>query len=37
MIIRQEIEDFLWEMHKSKGYSKVWTPHIAKQALYETS
>jgi len=37
MIIRQEIEDFLWEMHKSKWYSKVWTPHIAKESLYETS
>ncbi|MEI8338243.1 MAG: threonine--tRNA ligase, partial [bacterium] len=37
MIIRKEIEDYLWELHKSKGYSRVWTPHIAKEALYETS
>lgn len=37
MIIRKEIEDFLWELHKYKGYSRVWTPHIAKQGLYETS
>lgn len=37
MIIRKEIEDFLWELHKHKGYSRVWTPHIAKQGLYETS
>ena len=37
MIIRKEIEDYLWELHKKKGYSRVWTPHIAKEALYETS
>lgn len=37
MIIRKEIEDFLWEMHKPKWYSRVWTPHIAKECLYETS
>jgi len=37
MIIRKEIEDFLWDLHKGKGYSRVWTPHIAKKELYETS
>ena len=37
MIIRKAIEDYLWELHKNKGYSRVWTPHIAKQSLYETS
>ncbi len=37
MIIRKEIEDYLWSLHKDKGYSRVWTPHIAKEALYETS
>lgn len=37
MIIRKEIEDYLWSMHAKKGYSRVWTPHIAKEALYETS
>lgn len=37
MIIRKEIEDYLWNLHKSKGYHRVWTPHIAKEALYETS
>ncbi len=37
MIIRKEIEDYLWSMHAKKGYSRVWTPHIAKLALYETS
>jgi len=37
MIIRKAIEDYLWELHKNKGYSRVWTPHIAKQNLYDTS
>lgn len=37
MIIRKEIEDYLWNLHKRKGYYRVWTPHIAKEALYETS
>ncbi len=37
MIIREEIEDYLWSLHKKKGYSRVWTPHIAKLALYEKS
>jgi len=37
MVIRKEIEDYLWDLHKNKGYSRVWTPHIAKKDLYETS
>lgn len=37
MILRKEIEDFLWDLHKHKGYKRVWTPHVAKKALYETS
>jgi threonyl-tRNA synthetase len=37
MIIRKEIEDYLWSLHAKKGYSRVWTPHIAKEALYVTS
>lgn len=37
MIIRQELEDYLWSLHKTRGYDRVWTPHIAKEALYETS
>ena len=37
MIIKKEIENFLWELHKGKGYSQVWTPHITKKELYETS
>lgn len=37
MIIREEILNYLWELHKNKGYQKVWTPHIAKEQLYKTS
>jgi len=37
MIIRKEIENYLWSLHKEKGYSQVWTPHIAKEDLYITS
>ncbi len=36
-IIRRELEEYLWNLHKNKGYERVWTPHIAKEALYETS
>ena len=37
MIIRKAIEDFLWDLHRKRGYSRVWTPHIAKEELYVTS
>lgn len=36
-LIRREIEEYLWSLHKDKGYERVWTPHIAREALYETS
>jgi threonyl-tRNA synthetase len=37
MKIRQSIENYLWQLHRTKGYQRVWTPHIAKISLYETS
>lgn len=37
MIIRKALEDYLWDLHKTRGYDRVWTPHIAKEILYETS
>ncbi len=37
MIIRKELEKYLWELHQDKGYSQVWTPHLAKEDLYITS
>ncbi|HLD40446.1 MAG TPA: threonyl-tRNA synthetase editing domain-containing protein, partial [Candidatus Nanoarchaeia archaeon] len=36
MVIREEIINYLWTLHKDKGYQKVWTPHIAKEQLYKT-
>ncbi len=37
MAVRKAVEDYLWELHKQKGYDRVWTPHIAKEDLYVTS
>jgi threonyl-tRNA synthetase len=37
MILRKTVEDYLWDLHKTKGYKRVWTPHIAKEELYITS
>lgn len=37
MIMRKAIEEYLWDLHKSKGYDRVWTPHLAKEDLYITS
>jgi len=37
MIIRTEIEKYLWELHSKKWYERVWTPHLAKENLYEIS
>lgn len=37
MVVRKAIEDYLWELHKDKGYLRVCTPHLAKEDLYVTS
>ena len=37
MVIRQEIENYLWELHSKVGYERVWSPHLAKESLYEIS
>ena len=37
MIMRKAIEEYLWDLHKDKGYDRVWTPHLAKEELYQTS
>lgn len=36
-VLRQELEKYLWSLHKDKGYQRVWTPHLAKAQLYEVS
>jgi threonyl-tRNA synthetase len=35
--LRNTLEQYLWQLHSKKGYERVWTPHIAKLALYQTS
>ncbi len=35
--IRRELTEYLWNLHKNRGYDWVFTPHIAKEVLYETS
>ncbi len=37
MIIRKELEDYLWSLHKDRGYDRIWSPHLAKESLYEVS
>jgi threonyl-tRNA synthetase len=36
-IIRKNIQAYLWQLHKNKNYKEVWTPHMAKELLYQTS
>ncbi len=36
-ILRKELEDYLWDLHKTRWYDRIWSPHLAKEALYETS
>lgn len=36
-IMRREIEEYLWTLHKHRGYQRVTTPHLAKESLYEVS
>ena len=36
-ILRELLDDYVWELRKEKGYQKVCIPHITKKSLYETS
>ncbi|MDP2586896.1 MAG: threonine--tRNA ligase [Candidatus Komeilibacteria bacterium] len=36
-ILRNLLDDFVWELRKKYGYEKVEIPHITKKDLYETS
>lgn len=35
--LRQNLQDFVWDLMKPYGYERVWIPHIAKTDLYKTS
>ncbi|MDB5195419.1 MAG: thrZ [Parcubacteria group bacterium] len=36
-LVRDLLDDFVWELRKPYGYQKVEIPHITKKELYETS
>lgn len=36
-LIRNLLDDYVWQLRKEKGYQKVTIPHITKKDLYETS
>jgi len=36
-ILREQLDNFVWELRKKRGYQKVEIPHITKKDLYETS
>jgi threonyl-tRNA synthetase len=36
-LIRELLNDYVWELRKAKGYQKVTIPHITKKDLYEIS
>lgn len=36
-IVRELLNDYVWELRKAHGYQKVTIPHITKRGLYETS
>ena len=36
-IVRQELDNFVWELRSKHGYDRVTIPHITKRDLYDTS
>lgn len=36
-LVRNLLDDFVWQLRRAKGFQKVTIPHITKKALYETS
>lgn len=36
-LLRQEIDNFIWELREKHGYQRVTIPHITKKELYERS
>ncbi len=37
MLMRQLLDDFVWELRRVRGYEKVEIPHVTRKELYETS
>lgn len=36
-LLRNTLDDFVWQLRKERGYTRVTIPHITKKALYEKS
>jgi len=36
-LLRNVLDEFVWQLRQAKGYQKVTIPHITKKDLYETS
>lgn len=36
-LLREALNDFVWELRKARGYQKVTIPHLTKKNLYEKS
>ncbi len=36
-LLRNTLDNFVWELRKARGYERVTIPHITKKDLYETS
>ena len=36
-LVRNLLDDFVWELRSAKGYERVTIPHMTKKELYETS
>lgn len=36
-LLRNLLDDYVWELRRARGYEKVEIPHITKKELYETS
>ena len=36
-LVRNLLDDFVWELRRARGFEKVEIPHITKKELYETS
>jgi threonyl-tRNA synthetase len=36
-LLRNLLDNYVWELRKARGYQKVTIPHITKKELYETS
>lgn len=36
-VVRKEIEDYWWSIHRKNGYQPIYTPHIVREELFQIS